>query len=327
MCVHVRACMPPTTPSVLLKMELMQTRSFHAAQAKQGGLVDEWCGELDELVQQATAGVPRLILFTMRALHHLRALYPDKVQLDSKEAIAAALNEVYLQLNSLGIIDNEVAGGPVVRSKFLLPWLWLQLVAKVGAWVDPTWDLPFEGLGLVSPTLDRILGDVPFFAAQHHDGKIRLGRAGFAEVAARATIFDKLGAGADAVYDWQLLERRVVAALRLLVAVAHHSRQTWGEACSFLDHNDVPKDVREERVLVPDCGMLAPVQELSEVFINPLQQSNKLRWHNSYQRGHRERSWRHKLAAPPPTSPSSGAASISTCSAGTPGQGQRRSCT
>ena len=223
----------------------------------------KWHNEFDKQVQLATAGVPRLILYTLRTVHHLRALHPDKVKLDSKKAIGDAMDQVYLQLDAHGIIDREISGGGVTRATFGLPWLWLQLVAWLGAPVDETWRLPFDILEARLCTLARMLGSVPFFAAAHDKGKIKLGRAGFALMAARDGIIRTIGSdAAAAVHHWRLLDERVMAALGLMLAVGHHTRQTWGQACFFLDHSAVPGIVKDDHVHVPGCGMLAPATTL-----------------------------------------------------------------
>jgi hypothetical protein len=57
---------------------------------------------LDECLARATGGAPRLLLYTLRALHHLQ------LPLDSEEAIALAVNDnVFTLLNNIPIVSRE----------------------------------------------------------------------------------------------------------------------------------------------------------------------------------------------------------------------------
>ena len=202
----------------------------------------------------------------MRALHHLRALHPDKVRLDSKEGIEAALQQVHLQLEFYGIIQFEVIAGTVRGSKFYKLWLWLQLVAMQGAWVPLSMVLPFTGLYPVGRTVERVLSDVPFFAADYDNNRIKLARCGLAERAVLRELAHFHSEWSELRF-WQNMEEVVVQAwLRVMVAAANLTEQTWGDACFFLDHPDVPECVRTEVVRCSVRGTLAPSQSISKLF-------------------------------------------------------------
>ena len=114
------------------------------------GLTGDVAAYLDERLQFWTGGAPRLLLYTLRALHHNHS-----IDVSTRDGLDATLDAAYKVLSSITPVANELFMDPSKDPGLAEAWVHLMVLAALQ--VPVTRDTMIRA-GRISYSIDKLLG-------------------------------------------------------------------------------------------------------------------------------------------------------------------------